>query len=77
MPSTDVTVCGLVSSFCHTTVVPVGIAMVPGMNMKLWMETWLSPAKAGAAWMIQLEGASAGDVMDSAAYEKHCEERSH
>ena len=31
----------------------------------------------GAAWMIQLEGASAGDVMDSAAYEKHCEERAH
>ena len=31
----------------------------------------------GAAWMIQLEGGSAGDVMDAAAYEKHCEERSH
>ena len=31
----------------------------------------------GEAWMIQLEGGSAGDVMDSAAYEKYCEERSH
>jgi glycine cleavage system H protein len=31
----------------------------------------------GAAWMIQLDGASAGDLMDAAAYEKHCEERSH
>lgn len=31
----------------------------------------------GDAWMIQLEGGSAGDVMDAAAYEKHCEERSH
>ena len=31
----------------------------------------------GAAWMIQLEGGAAGDVMDAAAYEKHCEERSH
>ncbi|MBV6450188.1 MAG: Glycine cleavage system H protein [Anaerolineales bacterium] len=31
----------------------------------------------GEAWMIQLEGASAGDVMDATAYEKHCEERSH
>ena len=31
----------------------------------------------GEAWMIQLEGASAGDVMDAAAYEKHCEERNH
>lgn len=31
----------------------------------------------GAGWMIQLEGATAGDVMDAAAYEKHCEERSH
>jgi glycine cleavage system H protein len=31
----------------------------------------------GAAWMIQLEGGSAGDLMDSAAYEKYCEERSH
>ena len=31
----------------------------------------------GEAWMIQLEGGSAGDLMDSAAYEKYCEERSH
>ena len=31
----------------------------------------------GEAWMIQLEGGSAGDVMDSAAYEKYFEERSH
>lgn len=31
----------------------------------------------GEGWMIKLEGGSAGDVMDSAAYEKHCEERSH
>ena len=31
----------------------------------------------GAAWMIQLDGGSAGDLMDSAAYEKYCEERSH
>ena len=31
----------------------------------------------GEAWMIQLEAGSAGDVMDSAAYEKYCEEISH
>ena len=31
----------------------------------------------GEAWMIQLEGGSTGDVMDAAAYEKHCEERAH
>ena len=31
----------------------------------------------GEAWMIQLEGGSAGDVMDTAAYEKYCEERTH
>ena len=31
----------------------------------------------GEAWMVQLEGATAGDVMDSAAYEKYCEERAH
>jgi glycine cleavage system H protein len=31
----------------------------------------------GAAWMIQLEDASAGDLMDSAAYEKYGEEREH
>ena len=31
----------------------------------------------GTAWMIQLEGGSAGDLMDSAAYEKYCEEREH
>ena len=31
----------------------------------------------GAAWMIQLEGGSEGDLMDAAAYEKYCEEREH
>lgn len=31
----------------------------------------------GAAWMIQLEGGSAGDLMDASAYEKYCEERQH
>ena len=31
----------------------------------------------GAAWMIQLEDASAGDLMDSSAYEKYGEERAH
>ena len=31
----------------------------------------------GAAWMIQLEGGSPSDLMDSAAYEKYCEERTH
>jgi len=31
----------------------------------------------GEAWMIQLEGGSASDVMDSAAYVKYCEERDH
>jgi len=31
----------------------------------------------GAAWMIQLESGSEGDLMDAAAYEKYCEEREH
>jgi glycine cleavage system H protein len=31
----------------------------------------------GEAWMIQLESGSAGDLLDAAAYEKHCEERAH
>ena len=31
----------------------------------------------GEAWMIKVEGGSAGDVMDSAAYEKYCAERTH
>ncbi len=31
----------------------------------------------GAAWMIQLEGGSAGEVMDASAYEKYCEGRAH
>ena len=31
----------------------------------------------GEAWMIKVEGGSAGEVMDSAAYEKYCEERAH
>jgi glycine cleavage system H protein len=29
------------------------------------------------AWMIKIEGASAGDLMDAAAYEKHCANRTH
>jgi glycine cleavage system H protein len=31
----------------------------------------------GEGWMIKIEGGSAGDVMDAAAYEKHCEGREH
>ncbi len=31
----------------------------------------------GEGWMIKIEGGSTGDVMDSAAYEKYCEERAH
>jgi glycine cleavage system H protein len=31
----------------------------------------------GEAWMIQLEGSSNNDLMDGAAYEKYCEERTH
>jgi glycine cleavage system H protein len=31
----------------------------------------------GEAWMIQLDGGSTNEVMDGAAYEKYCEERSH
>lgn len=29
-----------------------------------------------SAWMIKLEGGQASDLMDAAAYEKYCEERS-
>ena len=31
----------------------------------------------GAGWMVQVEGGEPGEVMDSAAYEKYCEEREH
>lgn len=31
----------------------------------------------GAAWMIKIEGGSAGEVMDAAEYEKYCEGRNH
>jgi glycine cleavage system H protein len=31
----------------------------------------------GEGWMIKIEGGSAGDVMDSAEYEKYCEGRTH
>jgi len=31
----------------------------------------------GEAWMIKLEGGSAGDALDASAYEKYCEERAH
>ncbi len=30
-----------------------------------------------AGWMVKVEGGKAGDVMDAAAYEKYCAERSH
>ena len=31
----------------------------------------------GEGWMIKIAGGTAGDVMDSAAYEKYCEGRTH
>jgi len=31
----------------------------------------------GDGWMVKVEGGAVGDVMDSAAYEKYCEERAH
>jgi glycine cleavage system H protein len=31
----------------------------------------------GEGWMVKVEGGATGDVMESAAYEKYCEERSH
>jgi glycine cleavage system H protein len=31
----------------------------------------------GEGWMVKVEGSAAGEMMDSAAYEKYCEERSH
>ena len=31
----------------------------------------------GEGWMIKIEGGSAGEVMDSVAYEKNCEGRAH
>ena len=31
----------------------------------------------GEGWMVKVEGGAEGDVMDAAAYEKYCEERSH
>jgi len=31
----------------------------------------------GEGWMVKVEGGAAGELMDSAAYEKYCEERSH
>ncbi len=31
----------------------------------------------GEGWMVKVEGGATGDMMDSAAYEKYCEGRSH
>jgi glycine cleavage system H protein len=31
----------------------------------------------GAGWMVKVEGGQVGDVMDAAAYEKYCAERTH
>jgi glycine cleavage system H protein len=31
----------------------------------------------GAAWLVQFEGGAASDLMDAAAYQKHCDERAH
>jgi glycine cleavage system H protein len=37
----------------------------------------LNTAPYAAGWMIKVEGATSGDLMDAAAYEKHCDERAH
>jgi glycine cleavage system H protein len=31
----------------------------------------------GEGWMVKVEGGAAGETMDSAAYEKYCDERTH
>ena len=31
----------------------------------------------GEGWMVKVESGATGEVMDSAAYEKYCEERAH
>jgi glycine cleavage system H protein len=31
----------------------------------------------GAAWMVKVEGAEGGDLLDAAAYEQYCAERAH
>jgi glycine cleavage system H protein len=31
----------------------------------------------GEGWMVKVDGGAAGETMDSAAYEKYCEDRSH
>jgi len=31
----------------------------------------------GEGWMVKVEGGTTGEAMDSAAYEKYCEERAH
>ena len=31
----------------------------------------------GDGWMVKIEGSAAGEIMDSPAYEKYCEERTH
>ena len=31
----------------------------------------------GDGWMVKIEGSAAGETMDSPAYEKYCEERTH
>jgi hypothetical protein len=48
-PSRDTTVCTMLSSFSHTTVVPTGTVMVSGLKVKLSMEARVSSGKAVAA----------------------------
>jgi len=31
----------------------------------------------GEGWMVKVEGGAPGEIMDSAAYEKYCEDREH
>jgi glycine cleavage system H protein len=31
----------------------------------------------GEGWMVKVEGGASGETMDSAAYEKYCEDRTH
>jgi len=53
-------------------------AKVAAVNQELTAKPeTLNSDPYGAAWLVQFEGGAASDLLDAAAYQKHCDERAH
>ncbi len=56
---------------------PVGGKIVALNNAVIDSPESLNSDPYGAAWLVQIEGGDASDLMDAAAYEQYCQEREH